>query len=438
MIDLSVFSSELLEACATEPLLFLEWDPTEPDSTTLVNFNFKLLISGLHGFNRSFTLTSDNYIHVLSLFDSIITAKKKPVIGYNFKTLFSVYKRLSKRSLNISNFIDLYWYESYRSLQSSVNNKNAALLNFKSMISDSSVFSLYKNLYSDLIGKVIPSIESFAFVNDDTGKIVYSNYHIEGQENGRLSCSCEKKNTFNPHSLGEDKKNLVFFDMSFKYFLQFDYKNMEVSVLASMSADEQLLNIVQSPENNVYERIFEIITNVKNHADAKLLGKKLFLPLIYGQTQSGLSKNLDISIDQAEIYINQARKIFKKSFEFVEDAQTKCLKQGYVEDVFGRKRLLEKTEAYKARNFIIQSPSALICLEALLKLYKNTNDLFSIAFHVHDGYFLAIKKDNIQDAFFSAKNILESKTELMPDLNLRVSSKAGMNLEKMFLLDKRK
>lgn len=438
MIDLGNLSSELLSACSTEPLIFVDLDPSDPDTTTMVNLSLKLNLSGVNGFSKSLVLTTENYLHVLSLFDSILTTKKKPLVGYNFKNLFSFYRRLSKKNLSVSNFLDLYWYESYCGLESSQGNLKKALHSVKTFTSNKEVFSLYKNIYSDIISKVIPGIESFCLINDDTGKAVYSNYHIEGQENGRLSCSCDKRNVFNPHSLGDEKKHLIFYDISYKYFLQFDYKNMEVSVLAKLSDDKELNSILSDNKNDVYSQIFYRITNLKHHDDSKNFGKKMFLPLIYGQTPNGLAKNLDISLDQAEIYYNSAKKIFKQAFDYVEQAQAYAHEHGYAVDIFGRKRFFDSGEHYKARNFIVQSPSALICLEALLKLYRNTNDLFSLAFHVHDGYFLAIKKDKIQDAFFAAKKILESPTDLMPGLELRVSAKAGSNLEKMFEIDNRK
>ena len=122
----------------------------------------------------------------------------------------------------------------------------------------------------------------------------------------------------------------------------------------------------------------------------------------------------------------------------IEAEQSKAQKNGYLEDCYFRKRIFSDGEAYKGRNFIIQSPSALICLESLLKLYQGSENLFKIAFHVHDGYFLAIQKDCVEDAFYKAKNILESKLSLMPNLALKTSAKLGKSLDKMISLNKEK
>jgi len=438
MIDLQSLCAELLEIVSKESFLFLDWSPNDPDSTTLVNLALKIRLQSTSGYSRTLDLNSENSFSILRLIESVLSSKKVFIIGYNFKSIFSYYRRVCHHEFVLSNFVDLYWFESYRSLESSKGNLSSSIANFKSLIKNDIVYRIFANYYRDLIGKVIPAIESFQILNDDSCTVVYSNYHIEGQENGRLSCSCDKKNVFNPHSLGEEKKNLLFYNQIYRYFMQFDYRNMEVSVLACLADDPVLLEIVQSPDNNVYSKLFERITGLKNHEDAKNLGKKIFLPLIYGQTKNGLAKSLDISIDQAEIYYNSASKVFRKSFEFVETAQSDASANGYLEDCFQRKRYFIDGESYKARNFIIQSPSALICLESLLKLYREAKENFAIAFHVHDGYFLAIKKDNIEESFYVAKKILESKLSLMPNLQLKVSASLGKTLDKMILLEKRK
>jgi DNA polymerase I-like protein with 3'-5' exonuclease and polymerase domains len=151
----------------------------------------------------------------------------------------------------------------------------------------------------------------------------------------------------------------------------------------------------------------------------------------------GLARSLDISADQAIIYIERAREIYSKAFSFVEKHQQQAVSDGYVTDIFGRKRFFVSGESYKARNFVIQSPSALICIEALVKLHAECKDLYKIAFHVHDGYFLALNSEKLQDAFFTAKQILESKTNYMPELQLKVSAKVGRTIDKMVLLKKK-
>jgi len=438
-LDLQEVSIKLYDACASETVMLLDWSPKDPDSTTLVDFQVSVTLSGISGYKSKFNLNKDNFVHVISLMESVLGARNQILLGYNFKPFCSLYKKMSGRVFDIKRMYDLFWYESYLRIESSAGNFAKAISHFKSWIKDKTLHDIYQKIYKPLIVNVLPCIESTKVINDDLGKFVFSNYHVEGQENGRLSCSCEKKNSFNPHSLGEEKKHLkINYGDVKKYILQYDYKNMEVGVLACLSKDKNLLDIINSPENNVYGKIFESITKISNSEDSKNLGKKMFLPLIYGQSYTGLSKTLNISTDQAEIYYNNAVANFNQSFGFVEHAQLQVKKDGHLFDCFGRKRIFDSAESYKARNFVVQSPAALICIEALIKLYKQSSNLFSVVFHVHDGYFIITEGKNLQDAHHVAKTVLESKTDLLPDLNLKVATQVGTCLEKMVPLNQKK
>lgn len=437
-IDLEKLSTSLYDACNSEPIMFLEWTPQEPDSTTFVDLQISVSISGINGYRTKLNLNRENYIHVMTIVESVFNVRSTVILTYNAKSLCTLHRKLTRRNLVLKRIFDLFWYESYLRLEPSKGNFLNAVRNFKSWMKNKPILDIYIKVYKPLIFDVIPSIESFKFVNDDTGKIVYSNYNIEGQENGRLSCSCDKKNTFNPHSLGEEKKNLkIHDDFVRKYILQYDYRNMEVNVLACLSEDPKLLEIINSSGANVYEKIFEAVTGLKNYDDSRILGKKMFLPLIYGQTYGGLSKALDISVEQSEIYYNNAKKVFSKAFSFVEEAQNSAKADGFLIDFFGRKRFFEQNESYKGRNFIIQSPAALICLEALIKLHKSSQELFSVAFHVHDGYYIVTEMTKLQDSHHIVKSTLESKTDLMPCLQLKVGAQMGLSFDKMVVLNKK-
>ena len=426
MVELT---QQMIDELAKEQFLFLEWDPEDPDSTTRVNVFVKIKIYGVKGFNYNISVNVDNMFSILRLIESIFEYKKIPVIGYNFKTLFSLFMRTTGKILIIKNLYDLYWYESYKSILSSKGDMARGVANLKAFVTDKQILGLYKKVYLPLIALAVPSMESFGLRNDGTSTKVYPEYIIEGQENGRLSCLCTKKNTYNPHTLSNEKANLKFIN-KYNYFIQYDFRNMEVAVLAELAQDEYLLEIIKSGKD-VYSCIFESITGISNLENSRELGKKMFLPLIYGQTANSLSKVLDISFEQSENYIHKSREIFKNSFVYVERFMNDAKSNGQCKDVFGRVRKLDDNLFYKARNFSIQSPSALICLYYLVKLYCGQKDLFSIVFNVHDGYCIATKKETSVEAYVIAKKILESKIDVLENLELKTSVKVGTSLEKM-------
>ena len=83
--------------------------------------------------------------------------------------------------------------------------------------------------------------------------------------------------------------------------------------------------------------------------------------------------------------------------------------QGTISDYFGKRRTFTEN-FYKARNFCIQSPASLICLEKLVQLWKKIQHKTRICYHVHDGYYVYAQDDN-KEKF--VKDFVEVWTKIM-------------------------
>lgn len=95
-------------------------------------------------------------------------------------------------------------------------------------------------------------------------------------------------------------------------------------------------------------------------------------------------------------------------------------------DCFGKSRYFEE-DSYKARNFSIQSPSATVCLEKLMKLSFITD----IAYNVYDEYVVYTNASNWKNVFTKSVEILEEESEIAPGLFLKVTGKGGKKLNNM-------
>lgn len=421
-----------------EKVLLVSWTPKDIDSTTFAKLHIKLTISSLNGGTVSIALNPYNTLIMAKLLVSLHGSKPIPLIGHGWKDLFTFFNRTMKQPYVLNNVFDLSWYESYLKLPSSEGNNNLIIEHFKQFIKNESAMNVYKKVYDPLISKAIPAMESYALLDENEGYLVYPRYHVESQENGRLSCSCSGKRCYNPHSLGPEKSFLKINEPESAIF-RFDYKNMEVAVLGCLSEDSALLSIINEENKDVYTTLFEEITGIKDRKDARALGKKMFLPVVYGQTAIGLSKVLDISIDQANVYFDKIQKLFPRAFSYVEGFQASAKKDKFVKDCFGRIRRFEmEDEVYKARNFAIQSPAALICIESLIKLYYANKGNYRLAFHVHDGYYLTCKKQDMHEVYIHAKKTLEESSDFMPKLQLKVSVEAGKSLDNMVILNNKR
>ena len=434
-MHLQEITVKLHDFLKSSKVIFLSWNPSNFDSTSLVRLHVKLQFTKADGSFITFEVTAQNCHILVNILAKINEESKTVFVGHNFKIIFTLFKRLTKKSLQIGNVFDLHWYESYVSLPTSVGNIDLQTKHLKLWIGDANSLKIYKSVFIQLINHVLPEIESNGLINNNLGILVYPNFVVEGQVNGRLSCICEYRRCYNPHSLSDNEKTDLELPSKDEIFIWFDYRNMEVSVLAEISNDQNLKNIIANFPEEVYEKIcFEAIG--KPVENSRAIGKQLFLPCIYGQGANGIAKNLDISVEQASIYLHNLRSKFSTAFQFIEKHQNDAQNCKLDQDNFGRIRKFEEGESFKARNFAVQSPSALLCLESLVNLQKAADNQYKIIFTVHDGYCIAANKDKVENAYKIAREVLQSKSQILP-ISFRVSTKIGKSLLKMAIIGKR-
>jgi hypothetical protein len=435
LMHLQEITVKLHEFLKSSKVVFLSWTPTNFDSTTLAKLYVKMTFTKSDGSSVSFGITTQNCTLITNILQKINSETKTVFVGHNFKIIFSLFRRLTGKSLEIGNVFDLGWYESYFTLPNSIGDTQKQSIHLRKWITDPKAVKIYKTVFLPLITTVLPSIESNGLVNTNLGILVFPNFVVEGQVNGRLSCICEYKRCYNPHSLSDEEKDELVLPNLSEIFVWFDYRNMEVAVLAELSNDRNLKNIIQNHPKDVYEKIcFEATKS--NTENARNIGKQLFLPCVYGQGANGVAKSLDISVDQAAIFLHNLRNSFPEAFGYIEKYQNQAEETQQGTDSFGRVRSFPQGDSFKARNFAVQAPSALLCLESLVRLQNASNGIFKVIFTVHDGYCISANKDKVQDAYKIARDVLQQQSEFLP-ISLQVSTKIGKSLSKMTIIGKR-
>jgi hypothetical protein len=392
-----------------------------------------LSIFGIKGSQIDLSFTKYNTGLYCKFLKDTIFGKDKKVICFNSKPFFSyILSNKVKASFFEASFYDLNWFFSYNSKRDiKISSRNDLIATFSEAVSllSNDKNNLYKTIYGRLIAEVLPYIENNYLIDFEEEVKVYPFYKIEGQENGRLSCQMNHRKSYNPHSLGPEIKGNLRPVFPHNVFMIFDYKNMEVSVLAEICKDKNLIKILESGKD-FYEEVYKIVIGGENK-NSRSIAKKIFLPIIYGQAHLSLSDQLSVSESTAKELINRLRKVFPDAFEFSDNAQDEARNNGYVKDLFSRTRIFNDN-FHKARNFVIQSPAALLCLEKLINLYDGLDKKEArIIFSIHDGYGISVAKDNFFSLYAGIKAILESDSILLPSLKLRTSLKIGKNLNEM-------
>ena len=421
-----------------EPFVFFSIENNLDCDHSRKNSKTNILIEGIKNYALlSFNETNTGFL--VKLLKSTVFAKDKKVICCNSKPFFSFL--LSKKT-NLDDFecvfYDLNWWINYYFPQKNnfVKNIKDLLTNYKEELTfltrqekDSTPMNLYNFVFKKLITKIIPNIENTYLIDLEKEEKVYSFYEIEGQENGRLCCQVHLSKSFNPHSLNKDVKEKLVPQKPFNVFSYLDFKNMEVFVLAEISKDQKLKSVLSDKNGDFYGYVFEKLLGIKNIS--RNIAKKLFLGVIYGLGHHTFAKVLNTSPQEAiDIYKN-LKTLFPDAFGFIDHAEKQAKDSGYVIDVFGRKKILT-SQFYKAKNFVVQSPSAFLCLEKLVNLYESLDQKnVKIAYHVHDGYCLMMEKNYFLKCIKNIKMILEEESKFLPNLKLQVSIELGRNLNNM-------
>lgn len=430
--DLNVLN-DLMQFAEKEPFCFfsvnndLDYDHTHGLNLPVLN------LYGIKGYEIELRFSKDNTGLYCKFLKDTVFAEGRKALCFNSKPFFSYI--CSKKILLPffkASFFDLQWFYSYfgqRNIE--ITSKNEFIKHIPEIMGllSKDQKDLYKTIYGRLITEIIPYIENNHLIDCEEDSRVYPFYKIEGQENGRLSCQVNHKKSYNPHSLGPEIKKNLRPAYPHDIFMIFDYKNMEVSVLAEICKDKNLIKILESGKD-FYEEVFKIVIGGENK-NSRNIAKKIFLPIIYGQAHLSLSQQLNISENTAKELISRLRKIFINAFEFSDNAQEEAKKNGCVKDFFSRTRMFSDS-FYKARNFVIQSPAALLCLEKLVNLYDVLDKQEArIIFSIHDGYGISTKKSSFFSLYSKIKNALEADSVLLPSLKLHTSLKIGKKLNEM-------
>ena len=123
-------------------------------------------------------------------------------------------------------------------------------------------------------------------------------------------------------------------------YIDADYSQIELRVLASMSGDEKLIeayrqasDIHRLTASQVFHVPFDQVTPLQRRN-----AKAVNFGIVYGISSFGLSQDLSISRKEAADYIENYFKTYPKIKSFLEGLVTSAKEKGYAETLYGRRR----------------------------------------------------------------------------------------------------
>lgn len=278
------------------------------------------------------------------------------------------------------------------------------------------------------------------YINSKTGKI-HSNFHQTVTATGRISST--DPNLQNIPTRNELGKNLrkVFKPEQEKIFIDADYSQIELRVLAHISNDEHMIQAFNDDEDihtQVASKVFntpieEVTKEQRTRAKAVNFG------IVYGISDFGLSEQLKISRKEAKQYIEQYLSKYQGIKSFMDNIVETAKKEGYVETLFHRRRYVPEINSnnYMVRQFgnriamntPIQGTAADIMKLAMINIYRELNkkNLKSkIILQVHDELLIEVIPEEKEEV----KQILKQEMENVIKLKvpLKIDIEEGKNL----------
>ncbi len=175
----------------------------------------------------------------------------------------------------------------------------------------------------------------------------------------------------------------VFVPMEGCLFMDADYSQIELRILAHMSEDAQLIEAYQMEEDihritasKVFHTPFEEVTDLQRRN-----AKAVNFGIVYGISSFGLSQDLSISKKEAADYIEQYFETYPGVKRFLDHMVEKAKEQGYVTTMYGRRRPIPELYSSNfmqrsfgervAMNSPIQGTAADIMKIAMIRVWEN-------------------------------------------------------------------
>ena len=277
-------------------------------------------------------------------------------------------------------------------------------------------------------------------INENTHKI-HSSFHQTVTATGRISST--DPNLQNIPTRNELGKNLrkVFIPEYNKTFIDADYSQIELRVLAHISNDEHMIDAFNKDEDihkQVASKVFDTpIDEVTK--EQRTRAKAVNFGIVYGISDFGLSEQLKIPRKEAKQYIEQYLSKYQGIKQFMEDIVETAKTEGYVETLFHRRRYIPeiKSNNYMVRQFgsriamntPIQGTAADIMKLAMINVYKelqNKNLKSKIILQVHDELLIEAVEEEKEQVEKVLKQEMENVIKLK--VPLKIDIEEGNNL----------
>jgi DNA polymerase-1 len=273
-----------------------------------------------------------------------------------------------------------------------------------------------------------------ALINPHTGRL-HTSFNQTVTATGRLSSS--EPNLQNIPVKGEWGKRIreAFIAEPGNLLLSADYSQVELRILAHLSADKGLvdafimnIDIHTRTASELYGVALDKVT-----PDMRRTAKTVNFGVIYGMSSFGLSEALNIDRKDAEKYIKQYFERHPGVREYIKNSLAAAKEKGYVETLFGRKRLVPELKSHNrniqqqgerlAVNSPIQGTAADIIKIAMIQIretFLHEKIHAKMILQVHDELLFEVPGPELQTVLNIVKKNMEGAVRLTVPLKVDI------------------
>lgn len=288
---------------------------------------------------------------------------------------------------------------------------------FPQLVLDWRQVSKLKNTYSDALPEHV----------NPTTKRVHTSFLLAATTTGRLASS--DPNLQNIPIKSEDGKDIrkAFIAEKNHTLISADYNQIEMRILADLAGVKELKKAFKNNED-IHSLTASQIFNIeikKVDQDQRRKAKAINFGIIYGISQYGLAKQINVTNYEAEEFLNAYFAKFPEIKIYMDDTIKFCRKSGYVNNIFGRRSHFNaiNDKNFNVRNFQeraainapIQGSASEIMRLAMIRLQKNLSEnkklKSKMLLQIHDELIFEVPKDEVTEMTKIIKKEMTSVSE---------------------------
>jgi len=276
-------------------------------------------------------------------------------------------------------------------------------------------------------------------INERTGRI-HTSYHQAVAATGRLSSTDPNLQNIPIRTPEGRRIRQAFVAPDGHILLAADYSQIELRIMAHLSADEGLVDAFEQDldvHRATAAEVFEVpLDDVSDNQ--RRSAKAINFGLMYGMSAFGLAKQLGISRGEAQEYVDLYFDRYPGVKAYMDNTRKTASEQGYVETVFGRRLYLPEINARNAQrrqyaersaiNAPMQGTAADIIKKAMINVHawlRQEDPGARMIMQVHDELVFEVRKDKVDAVRERVIDLMTDAAEL--SVPLKVDAGIGSN-----------